>query len=338
VIGWASVVWAASPLQDQSGDELLQELPEEIVEGGIVGGAIEQEYPSALGLGAGPYTVCTGSLITPRMVLTAAHCGADLPLDLVVQFGHAIVGTRASEPEATLKFVDAVIHPDYAPLSGTFLGENDVSVLVLSEDAPIEPVWIRTEPIKPADNEGAEVVSVGWGLDENGGSGVKRSATLTVGSIDPMFLVSYSSENAANANICSGDSGGPMYHVEEDGTLLQWGVHSWGDLDCRYESGSTRVDKMSGWILEQVELVHGTADRCAIFGQYGDGVCHTDCAEVDEDCVPPVVPGEGEEDEEEARACGCDGARAPLPLGALALGLLLVRARRPGPPRSRTAA
>jgi uncharacterized protein (TIGR03382 family) len=201
-------------------------------------------------------------------------------------------------------------------------------VLVLSEDAPIEPVWIRTEPIKPADNEGAEVVSVGWGLDENGESGVKRSATLTVGSIDPMFLVSYSSANENEANICSGDSGGPMYHVEEDGTLLQWGVHSWGDLDCRYESGSTRVDKMSGWILEQVELVHGTTDRCEIFGQYGDGVCHTDCAEIDEDCVPPE---EASSEEEARKGCGCNGTPGTFSLGALALALLLARHARVHP-------
>jgi hypothetical protein len=326
VIGWASVVWAASPLQDQSADELLQETPEDVGEHGIVGGAVERDYPSALGLGAGPYTICSGSLFTPRMVLTAAHCGADLPLDLVVQFGQAIVGTRANEPEATLKFKSVAIHPDYKPLDGFFLGENDVGVLELTEDAPIEPVWIRTDAIKPADNEGAEVVSVGWGLDEVGGSGVKRSAPLIVSEIDPMFLVSYSSDNQDNANICSGDSGGPMYHVEEDGTLLQWGVHSWGDVDCRFESGSTRVDKMSGWILEQVERVHGTTDRCEIFGQYGDGVCHDDCAEVDEDCLEPEAA-----QEEAPKGCGCNGTPSSFSVGALALALLLARHARVHP-------
>ena len=52
----------------------------------------------------------------------------------------------------TRGFVGAVVHPDYVPLTngvlGQTLGENDVAVLILAEDAPVEPVWFRTEPLK----------------------------------------------------------------------------------------------------------------------------------------------------------------------------------------------
>lgn len=332
-----SVAWAVSGSEERLGERqgepdersLLAELdltdPDGPETDAIVGGAIEEGYPSAVGLGAGAFTVCSGSLITPRMVLTAAHCGAGLPIELVVELGSAFVGSDAAEPKEILKFIDAVIHPGYRELNGSFLGENDVSVLVLAEEAKASPVWFRTEPLKPNQIEGEEVISVGWGLDEQGRSNVKRSATLTIGSVDPMFLVSYSSGNENNANICSGDSGGPQYHVEEDGTLVQWAVHSWGDQNCQFESGSTRTDKVAGWILEQVERVHGTTDRCEIFGQYGDGTCHTDCPEIDEDCIEPVA----EVETEEARqGCGCSGGGPTASLAGLALALTLLRRRR----------
>lgn len=329
---WLSVVsaWATEPVvqQQEVPGETGFTLPRTPPPSAIVNGVVEEGYPAAVGLGAFGFTVCTGSLITPRLVLTAAHCGADLPIELVVQVGRAFFGTDAAAPDADLGFVDAAIHPDYQPLNGTFLGENDVSVLELATDAPVDPVWFRTEAFKPNQTEGSPVISVGFGLDENGGSSIKRSAPLVVGSVDPVFLISYSSGNENNANICSGDSGGPQYHLEEDGTLLQWGVHSWGDLDCVYESGSTRTDQVGNWILAQVERVHGTTDRCAIFGQYGDGVCHEDCAEVDEDCVEPSdALAEGEE----ARGgCGCANAGSLSGFASLAVAIGLL-ARRRGP-------
>lgn len=296
----------------------------------IINGDRERGYPSAVGLGTAGFTICTGSLIAPRVVLTAAHCNADLPIDLIVQLGAAYVGTDAAAPDESLAFSGAVIHPGYVPLvSGGALGENDVAVLFLAEDAPIAPVWFRTEPLRARATEGDDVVSVGFGLDENGTSNVKRSATLKIAELDPVFLVSDSSGNTNGANICSGDSGGPQYHVEDDGTLVQWAVHSWGDVGCRVESGSTRTDVVAEWILDQVEAEHGSRDRCEVFGYYADGICQTDCDRPDPDCFvfdPPSFDAES--------GCGCNGG---VPVTGWLLAPLLLTRRRAGP-RVRTPA
>lgn len=255
----------------------------------IVNGEEETKWPQAIALGSTQFgfSACSGSIIAPRVVLTAAHCGADFPLELMLDFGEVIVGTSMGDVDHTLKAVDFKVHPDYRPLSGMDTGAYDIALFELAEDAPVEPIWINTDPLKAKD-VGKEVLSVGWGITgaSGAGGGTKRSAPLIVDEIDEMFVLSVVSTNENNANICSGDSGGPQYHFDEEtGEWIQWAVHSWGDSNCLFNSGSTRTDVAKKFILDFVEDVHGTSDFCAIQGRYGDGVCDTNCDETDIDCL-----------------------------------------------------
>ncbi len=252
----------------------------------IMNGVEELEHPAAVGLGLDGLgvTICSGSLITPELVLTAAHCTADFPEELVTALGVAFFGTRPLESDSR-PIADVLVHPAYLRLDpeGSTLGEYDVALIRLGEPANVDPVWFR-EARFTDDVEGTTVVSVGWGVDENDVSYVKRSAELVVDELDPMFLISRASKNPNSTSICSGDSGGPQYEVQPDGSLLQWSVHSWASTRCQGESGSVRTDVVADWILEHVADVHGAPDRCTAWGQYGDGVCDSDCAEPDPDC------------------------------------------------------
>ena len=304
----------------------------------IVNGQQEYGFPSVVSLGAefgdNAFSACTGNVITPKLVLTAAHCSGDLPMEAVLSFGKACFGNSVSDYEHSLAFENLWVHPDYRELGteGVFdWGEYDVSILELAEESPVEPSPILLYPIEETD-VGARLTSVGFGITSANSnvSGQKRSAELVLSGIDSMFTIVYNSDNVDDANICSGDSGGPQFGYDfNSGIAVQWAVHSWGDQNCTSQSGSTRIDVVREWILDHVEDVHGTRDICEANGWYDDGVC-VDllgyCEMEDPDCIIP-------EPEDEKKG-GCQSVSYEIQkepfdsLGLLSILLLLVHIRR----------
>lgn len=173
-------------------------------------------WPNVVALGGR----CTGTLIHPRVVVYAAHCGG---METVNFVDNDLTGPKREVPTRTCGVF---------PREEGELG-RDFAYCVLEEaqtDIPIVPplMGCEVDQLVP----GTEVRVVGFGLDEEGVAGVKRELTTTFDRFEneEAFIT-------GGGDACVGDSGGPAFvRVVDDETGAEswrvFGIVSHGDLAC----------------------------------------------------------------------------------------------------------
>lgn len=214
----------------------------------IVGGVDDDADPAVVAVRYWFVDACTGTLIAPHTVLTAAHCTKNIAEDfwldktLEVDFGPKSGGSRK---------IDVASHAEHPKFTKAGVG-YDIAILTLADAVDdVTPVPIAMAPAP--DLTGVTVRHVGYGEndeDNESGQGRKRQASYPVTRVEPLLYWS----GGPSAQTCEGDSGGPMLWRDPGGTERIVAVVSDGP-NCHDEGADARidVDEIRDWIVGQVQ-------------------------------------------------------------------------------------
>lgn len=191
---------------------------------GIVGGdPVEPgDWPAVVAVRT--QKLCTGTLVAPNLVLTAAHCFSPAPIGPVsVDFGDTL-----SDPDFTIAAADWGANPDFCLPDVCDRDLHDFAWVRLPADVDVTPIVPITGQVEYDEVmvNGQGVVFVGVGQDEATVTGIKREVTTTITAFNESGR-EFRAGGDGN-DTCFGDSGGPALVQLEGGEWRIAGVLSRG--------------------------------------------------------------------------------------------------------------
>mmetsp|Transcript_11202 Transcript_11202/g.26933 ORF Transcript_11202/g.26933 Transcript_11202/m.26933 type:complete len:430 (-) Transcript_11202:269-1558(-) len=239
-------------------------------------------------------SLCGAALISPRFVLTAAHCQ-----DADIKFS---IGPELINGGVTMQIADRAVHPLY----NEYTYENDLAIFELTEDAVIQSADGGVVPAPYVRLSPDEIFSINTNFTVVGfGDVIQEESDTQFSDTLQQTTVSYVSNTecrrdhrgeiqetmmcakARGQDACYGDSGGPLLQTPtndyNDDRMV--GIVSWGRgcANTLYPGVYTRISSFYDWIVGTMCVLNAAKVPP-----------YVDCAEI-MGFAPSDAPGDGDE-------------------------------------------